>query len=107
MYGESCVYPIPPYRCYECGEFGHLSFQCPKNILGDREQPEKKKKKPKTSFGGMDAEGSHDTEDEDEEEVDDWSLSDAVRWVVMCHTPVPYGLQMLVFSSSFIYPIFI
>ena len=32
-------------RCYECGEIGHLSFRCPKNTLGDRQQPEKKKKK--------------------------------------------------------------
>lgn len=32
-------------RCYECGGIGHLSFRCPKNTLGDRQQPEKKKKK--------------------------------------------------------------
>ena len=72
------MYPIPPYRCYECGEFGHLSFQCPKNILGDREQPEKKKSK--KSVDGMEAAaGSRDAASEDEEEVDDWSFSDAVR----------------------------
>lgn len=32
-------------RCYECGGEGHLSYKCPNNLLGDREQPVKKKKK--------------------------------------------------------------
>ncbi|KAF5405522.1 Zinc finger CCHC-type and RNA-binding motif-containing protein 1 [Paragonimus heterotremus] len=31
-------------RCYECGEFGHLSYKCSRNILGEREPPVKKKK---------------------------------------------------------------
>lgn len=30
-------------RCYECGEEGHLSYECPKNVLGKRERPEPKK----------------------------------------------------------------
>lgn len=34
-------------RCYECGDEGHLSYKCPKNILGDREPPPKKTKKEK------------------------------------------------------------
>lgn len=33
--------------CYECGEEGHLSYECPKNILGNREPPPKKEKKTK------------------------------------------------------------
>ena len=33
--------------CYECGEEGHLSYVCPKNLLGDREPPPKKIKKTK------------------------------------------------------------
>eukprot|EP01083_Nonionella_stella_P075490 205260_1 len=33
--------------CYECGESGHLSYNCPKNVLGDREKPKKKIKKKK------------------------------------------------------------
>ena len=32
-------------RCYECGEEGHLSYRCPKNLLGEREPPLKKKRK--------------------------------------------------------------
>ncbi|KAF5178029.1 Zinc finger cchc-type and rna-binding motif-containing protein [Thalictrum thalictroides] len=26
-------------KCYECGEDGHLSYECPKNLLGPRERP--------------------------------------------------------------------
>eukprot|EP00111_Clytia_hemisphaerica_P024875 TCONS_00073318-protein len=33
--------------CYECGETGHLSYACPKNLLGSREPPPKKEKKTK------------------------------------------------------------
>ena len=33
--------------CYECGNEGHLSYDCPKNILGKREPPPKKEKKSK------------------------------------------------------------
>ena len=32
-------------RCYECGEYGHLSYKCSKNVLGDRRRPRKKKRK--------------------------------------------------------------
>ncbi|XP_056604654.1 zinc finger CCHC-type and RNA-binding motif-containing protein 1 [Triplophysa dalaica] len=34
-------------KCYECGEVGHLSYACPKNLLGEREPPPKKEKKKK------------------------------------------------------------
>lgn len=30
-------------RCYECGEEGHLSYECPTNQLGPRERPVPKK----------------------------------------------------------------
>nr|XP_019541471.2 zinc finger CCHC-type and RNA-binding motif-containing protein 1-like [Aedes albopictus] len=26
-------------RCYECGEQGHLSYKCPRNVLGDKSPP--------------------------------------------------------------------
>uniref|UniRef100_A0A0E0DWX5 Uncharacterized protein n=1 Tax=Oryza meridionalis TaxID=40149 RepID=A0A0E0DWX5_9ORYZ len=31
-------------RCYECGEEGHLSYECPRNQLGPRERPSPSKK---------------------------------------------------------------
>jgi len=33
--------------CYECGQEGHLSYQCERNALGDRPPPQKKERKPK------------------------------------------------------------
>lgn len=32
-------------RCYECGDVHHLSYKCPKNVLGDRQPPRSKKRK--------------------------------------------------------------
>ncbi|KAI4454539.1 zinc finger cchc-type and rna-binding motif-containing protein 1 [Holotrichia oblita] len=34
-------------QCYECGEYGHLSYKCSKNLLGEREPPPKKVRKRK------------------------------------------------------------
>ncbi|KAK9678544.1 hypothetical protein RND81_11G218300 [Saponaria officinalis] len=31
-------------RCYECGEEGHLSYECPRNQLGKRERPVPKRR---------------------------------------------------------------
>lgn len=39
-------YPDKSY-CYECGEIGHLSYKCTKNLLGEREPPLKKVRKRK------------------------------------------------------------
>eukprot|EP00245_Coleochaete_scutata_P005301 TRINITY_DN18756_c0_g1_i1.p1 TRINITY_DN18756_c0_g1~~TRINITY_DN18756_c0_g1_i1.p1 ORF type:complete len:227 (-),score=48.87 TRINITY_DN18756_c0_g1_i1:470-1150(-) len=38
-------------HCYECGEEGHLSYECPKNLLGARERPLKKKRKGQAEDG--------------------------------------------------------
>lgn len=67
-------------RCYECGEGGHLSYNCPKNQLGDREKPLKKPKKSKksddASKGGANEEEVWDDEEPEEEE---FGLGDAIR----------------------------
>jgi len=39
-------YPDKSY-CFECGETGHLSYKCTKNLLGEREPPPKKVRKRK------------------------------------------------------------
>ncbi|GMH11245.1 hypothetical protein Nepgr_013086 [Nepenthes gracilis] len=50
-------------RCYECGECGHLSYECPKNQLGPRERPVAKK-------GRREGGGRNKGKEEDEEEGD-------------------------------------
>lgn len=39
-------------RCYECGEEGHLSYECPKNQLGPRERPNPKRARRRAQGGG-------------------------------------------------------
>ena len=53
-------------RCYECGDLGHLSYECPKNQLGPRERPIPKKPR---RFG--DEGNNHDDDDEEEEEEEE------------------------------------
>ncbi|XP_045114984.1 zinc finger CCHC-type and RNA-binding motif-containing protein 1-like [Portunus trituberculatus] len=72
-------------RCYECGEFGHLSYACPNNLLGDREPPKKKSKKRKkeaeSKANKFCKSGDTDEEvDEEEENFEDESLSAAIRY---------------------------
>ncbi|XP_062534095.1 zinc finger CCHC-type and RNA-binding motif-containing protein 1-like [Armigeres subalbatus] len=38
-------------RCYECGEQGHLSYNCPRNVLGDKSPPKATKGRNKNSVG--------------------------------------------------------
>lgn len=54
-------------RCYECGEEGHLSYECPKNRLGPRERPEPSKKT-RRGWVQKGREGACDEEDEAEGE---------------------------------------
>lgn len=68
-------------KCYECGDAGHLSYACPKNILGDRDPPKKKEKKKKKKFEQPDhveAEAA-DSEEEGEDPTLD-SLSQAIAF---------------------------
>lgn len=52
-------------RCFECGQEGHLSYQCPSNALGSREPPRKGK-----------GTGKHHQDEEDQDE----SLGAAIRY---------------------------
>ncbi|XP_045602363.1 zinc finger CCHC-type and RNA-binding motif-containing protein 1 [Procambarus clarkii] len=73
-------------RCYECGEGGHLSYSCPKNLLGEREPVKKKSKKRKKEFE-EDSQKSEileasDDDDAGDQEInfEDESLSGAIRY---------------------------
>lgn len=57
-------------KCYECGEEGHLSYACPKNLLGEREPPPKKEKKKKKKL----QQPEEPEEPEDSEEGEDPAL---------------------------------
>ncbi|XP_076912455.1 U11/U12 small nuclear ribonucleoprotein 31 kDa protein-like [Bidens hawaiensis] len=67
-------------RCYECGEGGHLSYECPKNQLGARERPQASKRGRREGGGGGGyRKGKEGYEDDDEAggdevfENDDWA----------------------------------
>lgn len=58
-------------RCYECGEGGHLSYECPKNQFGPRERPQPSKRGRREGGGGgggyrrgKEEDGGGDDEDE-------------------------------------------
>uniref|UniRef100_A0A8C5BRG0 Zinc finger CCHC-type and RNA-binding motif-containing protein 1 n=1 Tax=Gadus morhua TaxID=8049 RepID=A0A8C5BRG0_GADMO len=65
-------------KCYECGDPGHLSYACPKNMLGEREPPKKKEKKKKKKAGQTDHE--EDSEEEGGEDPALDSLSQAIAF---------------------------
>ncbi|XP_051547409.1 zinc finger CCHC-type and RNA-binding motif-containing protein 1 isoform X1 [Myxocyprinus asiaticus] len=66
-------------KCYECGEEGHLSYFCPKNLLGEREPPPKKEKKKKKKVQQPEEVEPEDSEDEGEDPALD-SLSQAIAF---------------------------
>ncbi|XP_078099276.1 zinc finger CCHC-type and RNA-binding motif-containing protein 1 isoform X1 [Sander vitreus] len=67
-------------KCYECGDTGHLSYACPKNILGEREPPKKKeKKKKKKAEQPEHVEEEEESEEEGEDPTLD-SLSQAIAF---------------------------
>lgn len=57
-------------RCYECGQGGHLSYECPRNKLGKRERPQPKS-------GGHRSKGKEEWAGDDEDETvfedDNWA----------------------------------
>ncbi|GLV46294.1 RNA-binding protein 9 [Carabus blaptoides fortunei] len=52
-------------QCYECGSTGHLSYNCEKNLLGNREPPPKKIKKRNRSNDNGDNTGPSYYSDDD------------------------------------------
>ena len=60
-------------KCYECGEDGHLSYDCPNNLLGPREKPNPKRPRREGGRGGDREDGGSDGCDEDEFLEDDWA----------------------------------
>ncbi|XP_068611287.1 zinc finger CCHC-type and RNA-binding motif-containing protein 1 isoform X1 [Brachionichthys hirsutus] len=68
-------------KCYECGDTGHLSYACPKNILGEREPPKKKEKKKKNKKAQQPehVEEENESEEEGEDPTLD-SLSQAIAF---------------------------
>lgn len=67
-------------KCYECGDTGHLSYACPKNMLGEREPPKKKeKKKKKRPQQQEELEEEPESEEEGEDPALD-SLSQAIAF---------------------------
>ncbi|XP_044041639.1 zinc finger CCHC-type and RNA-binding motif-containing protein 1 [Siniperca chuatsi] len=66
-------------KCYECGDTGHLSYACPKNILGEREPPKKKEKKKKKAQQPEHVEEEEESEEEGEDPTLD-SLSQAIAF---------------------------
>ena len=91
------VYPDKS-RCYECGEVGHLSYQCSKNSLGEREPPKKNRKSRKKDLKPPDQASADDEDDREASEGEDPaldSLGAAIRYEVMrkCKTwPSPHFL---------------
>lgn len=69
-------------QCYECGEIGHLSYNCPNNILGDREPPPKKEKKRKRKLEEYQEQSYEDVEDEDEEDFVEDPYVDSLSAVI-------------------------
>ena len=67
------VYPDKS-RCYECGEVGHLSYQCSKNSLGEREPPKKNRKSRKKDLEPLDQASADDEDDREASEGEDPAL---------------------------------
>ncbi|KAL6084932.1 hypothetical protein STEG23_036241 [Scotinomys teguina] len=67
-------------KCYECGESGHLSYACPKNMLGEREPPKKKEKKKKKKVPEPEEEVEVEVSEEEGEDPALDSLSQAIAF---------------------------
>lgn len=63
-------------RCYECGEEGHLSYECPRNQLGPRDRPNPKRARrgvQQRGSGGGGDDGASDGGEDAGFEDDNWA----------------------------------
>ncbi|CAN6205135.1 unnamed protein product [Urochloa humidicola] len=72
-------------RCYECGEEGHLSYECPRNQLGPRERPAPSKKSRRGGGGGRGGGGVVAWHSDEEEEAAATAFEDD-RWASVVDT---------------------
>lgn len=82
-------------RCYECGEGGHLSYECPKNLLGPRERPVAKKRRgfQAKHEGGQRIEQNESDEEVDETQFEDDGWASAVAFTPTVSTADGHGSQ--------------
>ncbi|XP_059628348.1 U11/U12 small nuclear ribonucleoprotein 31 kDa protein [Cornus florida] len=81
-------------RCYECGESGHLSYECPKNQLGPRERPQPKRARRGGGSGGSGRGGGGEEEEEWEEEEGGGEGFEDDNWASVVDTGVDERLLM-------------
>ncbi|KAF7132629.1 hypothetical protein RHSIM_Rhsim09G0147300 [Rhododendron simsii] len=83
-------------RCYECGEEGHLSYECPRNQLGARERPQPKQSRRDGEVGGRGRGrgGGRGEELEEEEEEGGEVVFDDENWASAVDTGADKRLLM-------------
>ncbi|XP_028789609.1 U11/U12 small nuclear ribonucleoprotein 31 kDa protein-like [Neltuma alba] len=64
-------------RCYECGEGGHLSYECPRNQLGPRQRPVPKRERHGSGGGGG---GGYQRAEEDDDGSDGGDRFEDDNW---------------------------
>ncbi|UJR09981.1 hypothetical protein I4U23_014205 [Adineta vaga] len=65
-------------KCFECGESGHLSYVCPKNTLGNRQPPVKKRKKAKNKIRTDSPKESNSNASDDDVDGEDETLASII-----------------------------
>ncbi|XP_050302554.1 zinc finger CCHC-type and RNA-binding motif-containing protein 1-like [Anthonomus grandis grandis] len=85
-------------RCYECGDYGHLSYKCSRNLLGERDPPPKKVRKRNKKVHELTEEEKQYFASSDEEDgklpPDEESLSAAIKIEQEKHELEEYRLKV-------------
>lgn len=93
------VYPDKS-RCYECGDEGHMSYACPKNILGERDPPPKKERKRKK--GEEEFVDLSDEEDKESDEGEDPKLDSLAAAIKFQNQKIEEEVTARYGSTSFV-----